>query len=235
MKIKFGTLLAMLLCGASVVTHAVPITTPPITYDHNYSGVYTIEGVYPASFGGISKAWTFGYSVNPSEEALSEWEYTLYDAATATDTRYRSSEGSFFRIIESETNGGGMWQFFTAPVVLPGGSYAFSSAILKMEKEGACGGACGAASFSINVASSELDAVDAVLADFRGIEGDWFVLFTTGLMVFGDISDPYLWGGVEFYGAAIRFQGEEVPEPASVYLLGIGLAAFGVSRRRLRG
>ena len=190
MKIKFGTLLAMLLCGASVVTHAVPITTPPITYDHNYSGVYNGEVVNPASFGAISKAWTFGYSVNPMEEALSEWEYTLYDAATATDTRYRSSEGSFFRIIESETNGGGMWQFFTAPVVLPVGSYAFSSAILKMEKEGACGGPCVAAAVSINVASPELDAVDAVLSQFRGIDGDYLALLAPYLMVFGDISDP---------------------------------------------
>ena len=39
--------------------------------------------------------------------------------------------------------------------------------------------------------------------------------------------------GNELYRASLTI--ENVPEPASLALLGIGLAAFGVSRRRLRG
>ncbi len=56
----------------------------------------------------------------------------------------------------------------------------------------------------------------------------------TVMQAFGDLENPAAIGPFTVSGS--RFFGTRVvPEPTVLALLGIGLAAFGVSRRRLRG
>ena len=114
MKIKFGTLLAMLLCGACFVTHAVPIAST--TYESNYGGVYDIQCTVGACDEASSIAWTFGYTLDHNTEEQSEWEYTL-SGGGAPEQTYVSSPGSVFRSGVFGSVAAQSWQLITAPAL----------------------------------------------------------------------------------------------------------------------
>lgn len=114
MKIKFGSLLAMLLCGASFVTHAVPIPT----YTNNYSGEYNCVLTGSLDCTQTATAWRLGYDIQDENQQAARWRFELIDAAFPLQSMvYESGPYSHFILGTVFGPGVTMYTSFTAPDV----------------------------------------------------------------------------------------------------------------------
>ena len=232
MKSKFGSLLAMLLCGASFVTHAVPIT-----YEHDYGGVYDIQCTAGTCAEPKSIAWTFSYTLDEGNEETSGWVYTLSEGEEPVQT-YVSSQGSLFRRLPNTTSGASVWQVFTAPQVDPLAGFGFTTILLGAGRLDGCiyRESCEAVAVIAHWSSSGAAEASTLISALRQDDAGPLVLMIPAFQAFGYVSDPYQpTDSIFVYGSELLIQSSDVPEPTPLALLGIGLAAFGVSRRRLRG
>ena len=219
MKIKFGSLLAMLLCGASFVTHAVPIPT----YTNNYSGEYNCVLTGSLDCTQTATAWRLGYDIQDENQQAARWRFELIDAAFPLQSMVYES--------------GPYSQFFLGTIFRSGVTMYTSFTTQDVE---ASFHAIGVLDNAAWVGDWRMPLPDDGEGGFGNVprlfdEADVGFQMQTILQAGGYIGSPADFGPFTVSGSRVYFTREEVPEPTVLALLGIGLAAFGVSRRRLRG
>ena len=216
MKIKFGSLLAMLLCGASVVTHAGPMPT----YTNNYSGEYNCVLTGSRDCTQTATAWRLGYDIQDENQQAARWRFELIDAASPLQSIvYESGPYSYFILGTVFGDGVTMYTSLTE-----------QDEVLSFHAIGFVGNAAWMGDWSFP-ALVEVTSED--VAQFF-TEANQILSIYTITQASGELENPATFGPFTVSGSRV-YLAEEVPEPTVLALLGIGLAAFGVSRRRLRG
>ena len=216
MKIKFGSLLAMLLCGASFVTHAVPMPT----YTNNYSGEYNCVLTGSQDCTQTATAWRLGYDIQDENQQAARWRFELIDAASPLLPLVYES-GPYSHLILGTVFGDGVTMYTL---------WTEQDEVLSFHAIGFVGNAAWIGDWS---GPALLEMSSEYVAQFFTDASQILSIYTV-MQAIGSLENPATVGPYIVSGSRL-YLAEEVPEPTVLALLGIGLAAFGVSRRRLRG
>ena len=216
MKSKFGSLLAMLLCGASFVTHAGPIPT----YTNNYSGEYNCVLIGSYGCTQTATAWRLGYDIQDENQQAARWRFELIDAASPLQSIVYES-GPYSHFILGTVFGVGATMYT---------SLTEQDEVLSFHSIGFHGDAAWIGDWSFP-ALHEMSYEE--VAQFFTDADEGLSLYTL-MQAVGQMENPSSLESFTVSGSRVYLT-VEVPEPTVLALLGIGLAAFGVSRRRSRG
>ncbi len=230
MKIKFGSLLATLLCGASFVTHAVPI---PADYTNNYSGEYNCVLTGSQDCTQTATTWKLGYNIQEVDQQAAAWRFELFDLTRdVSPIVYESSQRSslflglflFGTLIGNE----GV-TLFTAPEEAEG--------MVSFDVIGVNPLSSGGFPILAWLGHWSVECVQPSICLGFEMTEEVASYFSEGALrqAAGYVDDPWSRDNVSLSSSVLYGELVVVPEPTSLALLGIGLAAFGVSRRRLRG
>lgn len=221
----------MLLCGASFATRANAL---PVGFTNNYSGEYNCILSATSDCTSTTTRWTLGFNIDPSAIYDVPWRFEMLDGQTVTI--YGSSEGSQLSYFTD-----GDWHYASMITSLDftqhDGSVDYTSLLVGW-------------SLSDTNLPGDPDSLTGIGRwRINNIDGyqDFYLSYSTGpsnyfnfpdslvfpfLQSAGYIETPYTFpnGGISLMDS--RYIYHSVPEPASFALLAIGIAAYGVNRRR---
>ena len=229
MNTKYRSLLAMLLCGASFATQATPVG-----FTNNYSGEYNCILSATSDCTSTTTRWTLGFNIDPSAPNEAPWRFEMLDGQNVT--LYESSQGS---MLSYNTDGYShiAWMVTSAVPSPYEGELDYTSLLViwnitDIFLPGDPDSLTGIGSWRVATETGE----PAFHEEYRTGPGDSqtniFAIIGPLMQSAGNLTTPFTRseGGISLMDS--RWIYHSVPEPASIALLAIGIAAYGVNRRR---